>query len=120
MISLATGSWIASVQRFRNEMQTVAPCNFKTQSQTNEDFFPSHGQPEGSFWFARLLTHLSFQSWHARLQRKALLLLVLLNINASFLPLSIQRDRGLTNALVFVASQVKQAAFRKLGGYSRA
>lgn len=33
------------------------------------------------------------------LRRKALLLLVLLNINASFLPLSIQRDRGLTNVL---------------------
>lgn len=62
-------------------------------------FFPSNGQPGENFCLARFLAHLSFPSQHVRLQTKALLLLVLLNINASFLPLSIQRDRGLTNTL---------------------
>lgn len=68
----------------------------KTKQQ-NLFFFPSCRQPE--CLACRFLTHLSFQNRHVREQRKALLVLVLLNINASFLPLSTQRDRGLTNVL---------------------
>lgn len=91
MISLASGSCIASLQSFRNELQTVASCDFKIQTQ----FLWA----TKSKLLACQISHTPVPSKPTRETAEKGFAPVLLNINSSFLPLSTQRDRGLTNPL---------------------
>lgn len=75
------------------------PATSETKPNQSHGSFPSCRQSEGNIWLSRFLTHLSLRNQHVRLQRKPLLVLVSLTINTSFLPLSTQRDRDLTNVL---------------------